>query len=236
MRMRWLLGVALGLAAALAAPGALGAPYWVSYEGNDFPENEGWTHYYGDGNWPTEHTALRSIEGGSLVIDDLYDPRIFDGAQRIVRPEQVLPQAGESFVAEWRAWGDPRSAEVDSGVGIVRGTVPDYVRFFLGPAGMQLEVPGGPVTLPYEPGVFHSFRAIATGGATLALEVDGNPVWSGAFNGELGPGLDSQFYFGNLVSGASSLVRWDYVRFGIVPEPLTFPAFLLLCTYVYRTR
>jgi len=236
MRTRWLLAVALGLAVAWTAPGVLAAPYWVSYEGNDFPENEGWNHYYGDGNWPTEHTALRSIEGGCLVINDLYDPRIFDGAQRMLRAEQVLPQPGETFVAEWRAWVDPRSAAVDSGVGIVRGTVPDYIRFFLGPAGMQLEVPGGPVTVPYEPGVFHSFRAVATDGAALVLELDGNPVWSGAFNGELGPGLDTQIYFGNLVSGASSLVRWDYVRFGIVPEPLVFPTLLLLSGYLRRNR
>ena len=30
------------------APNVLGDPYWIGYEGNDFPENEGWRRIYGN--------------------------------------------------------------------------------------------------------------------------------------------------------------------------------------------
>jgi len=43
------------VAALLAmASSALGEPYWITYEGNDLPENEGWNRSWGndDGQYP----------------------------------------------------------------------------------------------------------------------------------------------------------------------------------------
>ena len=53
-RLLFLTGLTLVLAASATAE-----PYWISYDGNDFPENEGWTRVLNEGG------AERSIEDGA---------------------------------------------------------------------------------------------------------------------------------------------------------------------------
>jgi hypothetical protein len=68
--MRWLfvLVAALGV---LAMP-ARAEPYWIAYEGNDFPENEGWWHIWGP------EPGERWIEDSVFVLDTLRDTHIAD--------------------------------------------------------------------------------------------------------------------------------------------------------------
>lgn len=47
---------------------AMGDEYWIAYEGNDYPENEGWVR------WASEPPAKRWIENGSLFIDTRATP------------------------------------------------------------------------------------------------------------------------------------------------------------------
>ena len=60
--MRHLLIFAAALSCAAASP-ALAEQYWIAYEGDDFPENEGWTRTISAGG------AERWIEDGALVLD-----------------------------------------------------------------------------------------------------------------------------------------------------------------------
>ena len=50
----------LFVAAAVAKP-AMAEQYWVAWEGNDYPENEGWERWNHDPDW----VADRSISDGS---------------------------------------------------------------------------------------------------------------------------------------------------------------------------
>ena len=47
-------------------------PYWIAYEGNDFPENEGWERYV------TGPPAVRWLEDGSLFVDSRADTHTAD--------------------------------------------------------------------------------------------------------------------------------------------------------------
>jgi hypothetical protein len=85
----------LGLAAALFAVAStvVADEYWVSYQGNDFPENEGWVRTFGDGG------AIRTLKNGALVLDSLRSVSIFDFYDRL-RP--IDPDPGELFIMRWR--------------------------------------------------------------------------------------------------------------------------------------
>jgi hypothetical protein len=72
---------------------ALADQYWITYEGNDYPENEGWDrHAYGGG-------AERYLQDGVLILDGRASPDISD-FYRWNLPSD--PGPGEYFVAQWR--------------------------------------------------------------------------------------------------------------------------------------
>lgn len=81
---------------ALAASTAVGRAdrYWIAYDGDDFPENQGWTHLW---NNPL---ALRSIDDGALRIDASASLSTTDYYQ-ITRPGALDPGPGEAFVMQW---------------------------------------------------------------------------------------------------------------------------------------
>ncbi len=96
---RWLLlGVTLLISGALARA----SPYWIAWEGNDFPENQGWERYWGD--WQGHqhgHGADRTLQDGVLRYDSLFDDGVYD-CSIMERPAQTDPGIAELFVAEWR--------------------------------------------------------------------------------------------------------------------------------------
>ena len=61
---------------ALAISPASADEYWVSYDGNDFPENEGWIRVFSAGG------AIRTLENGALVLDSLRSLMIVDSSTR----------------------------------------------------------------------------------------------------------------------------------------------------------
>ena len=201
------------LLSAAAAP-ALGVPYWVSYEGNDYPENEGWERSFSDENGVGQGGSERSLDGGVLTLDSMRDPQISDN-YRVSR--QINPDPGELFVAEWRlrvldAVGPLR----DVGVTIARdgmGTVSfryglDHVQ------GVEEDW-----TYDLEPLEFHAFRVESPDMVNYSLWIDGMFVRDGMWH--LQSLNESYFFFGDAVRGAGVLSnsQWDYVRFGVVPEP-----------------
>ena len=80
----------------LAALGVLVTPagaeqYWIAYEGNDSPENEGWERTFCDPNGVVgQGGAIRTIEDGALVLDSRESVMIVDFYQ-MWRPISVEP-------------------------------------------------------------------------------------------------------------------------------------------------
>lgn len=204
---------------------ALGAPYWVDWEGNDLPENQGWTRQWG--NWQGEHQggAYRTLANGILTYDSLYDNGVYDLAD-MDRP--IDPGPGELFVMEWRLKVDQVVGwPYDPGVYAIsdarRG-----VAFAFGQSALE-SVYEGHVTIPVSPGNFHEFRLVSWDMTTYELSVDGALARNGAFVPLVN---QSHVGWGDLVQGAASLHHWAYFRFGVVPEPasVTLLGAVLACS------
>jgi hypothetical protein len=203
---KYILVAIVGLLA--LASSATATPWWVTYEGNDYPENEGWAHYiYGGG-------AQRYLVDGSLVIDSLASRDIADNYAWTL---PTLPASGEAFRAEWRLRVDdtpslPSARDPALGVG------------FAGHGDVLLSYEEGGIysvdevawIATIEPGVFHDYVLTFANLDTYTLAIDGTVVWAG----EVVPASYSSYIgWGDCRLGATSLSTWDYVRFGVVPEP-----------------
>jgi len=208
------------LVCALGGP-ARAAPYWVSYEGNDFPENEGWTRVI-EGDGP----ANRTLKDGVLTIDSLRNTQIADG----YRMERLLnPDVGEEFVMQWRlrvneVVGNPLFL-YDPGLGLIADDGWDLA-FNIGVDGLRSVHEN--VVIPFEEGVFHVFELRSPDMRTYELQIDSTVVYRGEFS----PFAvrRSRITWGDFVRGAASNADWDYFRFGVVPEPGTCTLLVaLLC-------
>jgi hypothetical protein len=204
------LNVILGML--LATPAARASPYWIEYEpGNaHFPEEEGWTRHiaYGYGG------AQRWFEDGALVIDSRASLGILD-YYTISRPGAIDPAPGETFLLEWRLRIDEVVIDgVDLSVAIFADSK-WAVGFGLGRASIR-SVFEPAVSAPFSEGALHEFSLSSTDMRSYVLYIDGQEVIDGAFWLSLD---SSEVGWGDDVQGNSSLSHWDYVRFGVVPEP-----------------
>jgi len=204
----WVTVVGLLVVACAALPAAA-APFWVAWEGNDYPENEGWEriHYGPDGP-----PALRTLSDGIMTLDGLADIEIIDAylMRRLLNPSE-----GEEFVAQWGV----RVSEVSSsypydpgfelmsddgwGVAIVFGE--QRIQSIL--EQIDFSIVGGQ---------FLACEFRSRDMRTYQLSIDGSVVHEGVFIS--GSALASRVYWGDDVAGATSLSDWDYFRFGVVPE------------------
>ncbi len=228
--MRMLMFVVAGLGALVAQGGA--DQYWITYEANDLPENEGWDRRWGNDDGPFHGDgAYRTLENGILTMDSLYDLRVYDYACRYLYGE-FDPGPGELFMAEWRLKVDETIGDgYDAKVGISSddawqlgiGCFPDHIisKFEDG------------VEIPITPGVFHEYRVLSWDMQTYDLYIDGDLAHQGTF---WQGALPSKFGWGDCVSGAANLSHWDYVRFGVVPEPASVLMLITLCVCAWRSR
>ena len=219
----------LFFAAALALP-AWAEQYWVAWEGNDFPENEGWTRIV---NGP--QPADRTLADGIMTMDGLADRQI-DDYYRMER--SIDPGPGEEFVMQWRLrvdeiighplglWDPGLSlfSDDDWALTFVLGT--DFIRCCY-----------EDMDLPFEPGAFHVFEVRSWDMRTYQLWMDQVLVHIGTF---WEPSFESsRIQWGDYTRGSASLVDWDYFRFGVVPEPntgLLLSAILLAHCAVFSRR
>ena len=204
------------------APAVPAAPYWVAWEGNDYPENEGWQRIV-DGVGP----AQRSLAAGVMTIDGLADRQI-DDYYRMERP--VDPAPGEQFLMQWRlrvdqVIGNPLGlydpgvaifSDDDWTVSLLFGT--DFIRSFHEDAIVSVQ-----------PGVFHSFDFRSLDMRGYNLYVDGALALTGSF---WEPTFEkSKVEWGDRARGSASLSHWDYFRIGVIPEPGTlYLLFTILCS------
>ena len=215
----WL--ILMGIVGGTLAPEVAASPYWVAWEGNDFPENEGWERIV-NGVGPAE----RTLSNGIMTMDGLADQQI-DDYYRMERP--IDPGQGEEFVMQWRlrvrkvvnsplALFDPGLevfSDDDWSLAFVLGT--DFIRSF-----------HESIEIPFQAGLFHTFEVRTSDMRAYELLIDDSVVHVGSF---WEPTFrSSRIEWGDYTRGSASLVDWDYFRFGVVPEPETGIATLaLLC-------
>ncbi len=215
-----LQGILLGTAfILLGGAGGRAERFWVAYEGDDYPENQGWERVYGDEHGPGSGGAVRSLADGIFTLDGLYSNAVVDF---YVKDRAFDPGPGEKFVAEWRVLVDPASDPYDVNVGIWRAVSPGYAYFQLGPSGVRIRP--GLVTIGLQEGVFHSYRFESVDMHSFTLDIDGAITFSGSFYDNTT--LQYSVAFGDTVDGQVSRSHWDYVRYGIVPEPCSAAAVL----------
>jgi len=189
--------------------------YWIAWEGEDFPENEGWTRVWG--NWDGQYEgpgAIRTLEDGILTYDSLYDDGVYDFSV-MYRPGQMDPEPGELFVMEWRlnveevdSWyGDP-GVVLSSDEAWVLGLRFAYDRIY--------SVFEDYLEIPFTAGGFHTYRVESADMRQYDLYIDSELARHGTFTHSVGP---SEVTWGEGVQGVASLHHWDYFRFGVVPEP-----------------
>lgn len=188
--------------------------YWVAYEGNDFPENEGWERVYGDENGPQQGGSNRSLENGLLVLDSTRNHLIYDG---YFWRQELNPDPGELFICEWRV-------NVIENNGVLPESRVVIARDGRGTLGLQigydyLRSSREDWSLPFEPGVAHTFRVESTDMLSYSLLIDGYFAHSGIW--DLNSLNESYIVFGDGVSGGgiTGIAEWDYIRFEVIPEP-----------------
>ena len=214
MTTRSLFSLVLISALCAFTASATAEPYWITYEGNDLPENEGWTRYWGnaDGEYQGDG-AIRTVEDGILTMDTLHDPWIYDYAQLFL-PGQIDPEPGELFVMEWRLKIDQVDGSIDPSIGVCSDTAMSV--WFVFDEDSFYSHHEGSDEIPIVPGVFHEYRMISPDMEVYELYVDGDlalagTFWQGVGFSEIGWGASGQ--------PLASRSHWDYARFGVIPEP-----------------
>ena len=207
----------LFFAAALALP-AGAEPYWVAWEGNDFPENEGWERIV-NGPQPAE----RTLADGIMTMNGLADRQIDD----YYRMERTLnPEPGEEFVMQWRLWvqevvGNPL-ALYDPGVAVWSDD--DWEVSLLFGTNFVYSFHEN-ILIDVAPDIYHTWEFRSSDMRSYTLMVDGELIHTGVF---WEPTFErSKVTWGDKARGSASLVEWDYFRFGVVPEPGTTVLFLV---------
>jgi hypothetical protein len=209
------LRISLALALTLCAlpVSATADPYWIAYEGNDFPENEGWTRGYSGGG------AERWIEDGMLVLDGLADLGINDYYTYGQYP--IDPGPGELFIAEWRFAIDEIISGPDPGFGLFSDESWAVGFSF---SDDHIQTAYDHETIPFDFVGFHTFRLTSSDMQNYTFEADGEVIHEGVFHHVFSA---SQLRWGDSIEGGASLTRWDYMRFGVVPEPFTLIMWLM---------
>ena len=214
---------------ALPVSAASADEYWVSYEGNDFPENEGWTRTFSDKNGVFgQGGAIRTLENGSLVLDSLRSVMIVDFYE-MSRP--IDPDPGELFLMRWRLKMDSVPQRQDPGVGVHSDDFKG-VGFVFSESNL-ISILEQNVSVPFEPDVFHVFELRSYDMDDYELSIDGTVALEGRF---MPVGNPSRVYWGDVVQGTTSVSRWDHFEFGVVPEPSALLSILCVSLPVFARR
>ena len=194
---------------------------YIAYEGDTFPENEGWSVV---GTMPAPDQYTRSISGGVYTIAALAE------SDTTVRYKREVGFASDNVFYEWRSrtsnndgygaasmwFGQPGALSL-----VVVTWYADYGQVRFEPIAGEGYIWQN---FALEPGKFHTFR-VEGAGDDYAFLVDGNPVLASALQSpgtedvSFRWGLNKQFV--NIPTESD----WDYVRMGEIPEPTTLLLF-----------
>jgi hypothetical protein len=206
-------------------------PWWTSYEGNAFPEEEGeWQRVHGS------VPAQRWIEDGSLFIDSRESVWIYDYYEMVFQHPIDPQHSDETFVLSWGLTVHDTSIYYDTSIGVTSDPAGPY-EFYRAAFGFGTDRVWSSYEhtwAPFTPGVFHDFEMRSSDMRTYALYIDGAPVLTGAFTEVYGP---SRVSWGDGVQGSTSLTEWDYVRLGVlVPEPALLTSAVILSAFLRGAR
>jgi len=197
------------LAMLLGAVTARASPWWVSWNGDAYPETEGWTR------WSSDPPAERWLEDGKLFIDSRAVPGAYEEYGQ-ERPAQMTLAPGETFLMSFRVKVDDviGTGHTDPGVWVWSDDQ-WAVGFDLGVDIIWSDYEPTKWA-SFTPGVFHDFLAASPDMRSYTLSIDGIPALEGSFCESLfyGPGAG----WGDVMSGRS-LSEWASVECGVVPEP-----------------
>jgi hypothetical protein len=197
---------ALTVALLAFAGSAMGEQFWIEYDAScgQYPEQVGWDHLAMGGG------AQRSLDGGVLTLDGLASTTIVDD-YGMLHPIELA--SGESFLMEWRLRVDEVHGFADPAVGVWSE---GNGRLALDYSETSIYSLLEGVWIDFEPHVFHDYSLVSTDMRTYTLLIDGSAAYTGHF---VSPCTLSGVDWGDEISGARSLSEWQYVRFGVVPEP-----------------
>ncbi len=224
------IGLIAGLIGLTAAT-AVADPYWVSWSGDSFPEEDGWSRTFTDANGIAgQGGATRKLADGVMVLDSRRDWDIVDFYQM---SREIDPELGEEFVLRWGLEVDEVSDNFPFDAGIsVFSDQSTVVAFRFGEDGFQ-SLRESDETIPLDLSVPHEFVLRSADMATYSLFVDGVHSRSGVFFPTVS---ESRIGWGDVIQGAASLSSWDYVEFGVVPEPASWLLVFTLCVFGFQRR
>jgi hypothetical protein len=217
---------------ALVSGAAHASPFWIAWEGDDWPESVGYVRSWGNWNGPNQGGAVRTLENGALTYDTLYDPGAYDYYYRDDLPGLEL-QPGETVVLEWRmkidqaySGGDPGlSLKSEDGWALGYTIAEDRIRSIF---ENDLEI-------PFVPYVWHDYQVVSSDLRAYDLFIDGSLAHQGSF-GYVFPGAPHVGWGDagqNFTSG--SYHSWDWFRVGVVaPEPGSLLLSLLAWVTAWR--
>ncbi len=220
--------IAIGLLLLAGSVSAFGTPYWIDYEADNpahhFPEQEGWTRIWG--NWQGQFHgtgAVRTLHDGMLTYDSLYDDGVYDFS-KMTRPGQMNPGPGEVFVCEWRLRVNETHGFMDPGDPGIGFSSDDAWQFGYEFTRDRIRsVFENYLEIPFTPGVFHDYQIVSPDIRIYTLYIDSVIAHEGTLDHRFST---SRIVWGDFVQGATSVHDWEYVRFGVTPEP---GSFCLLC-------
>ena len=199
------------LLGATALP-AFATPYWIAWESDDWPENQGWDHqsynYYGG------PLATRTLNGGTMTSDGSASPGIVDD-YFMYRAGAIDPAPGEEFVLQYRMrvdastdypWDVGASVFSNDGRFIGMRSTLDRVRPSVAPTW----------EISFEPGQFHTYEIRSTDMRECRFFLDGVLLHDGHFVQGATPAYVA---WGDCCVPAASAATWDYLRFGVVTAP-----------------
>lgn len=214
--LRWRGVMVVAVVLGVAAVAAWAEPYWIAYEGNDYPEREGWWRIWYD------IPAERRLEEGCLVLDTLSDPHITE--YYAWPPSGNLdPEPGELFLMQWRVRVDKVLGDFDPHV-LIGADDGWAAAFRFAEDRLRVAWVFG-VEVSYQPGVFHEFELRSRDMREYDLYLDGELALKYSFI-ELNE--YSRMTWGAATGGDASCTHWDHVRFGVVPEPSAAAGFLAM--------
>lgn len=209
----------------LAAPAAA-APWWVAWEGNDSPENEGRERMI------SNEPSKRVIEDGIMTIDGMDTGGGWDAYRRSLEAD-LDPAPGELFILRWRLRIDAvEGASYDPAVSIATHDAWRATFFFARSRVWSLREN---VLINFTPGEFHAWELRSWNMRQYELRLDGEIVRQGQFVRV--PGSASYLDWGDWGGfPGRSRSAWDYVRFGVVPEVETRGLVVILGLMAARVR
>ncbi|HPD32660.1 MAG TPA: PEP-CTERM sorting domain-containing protein [Phycisphaerae bacterium] len=210
-RSHWILGTFI----LFAATASLEAAY-IIYEGDVFPENDGWIP---GGSQEDPAVYTRSLANGVFRIDATP----LGGATVFYRKDVELTT--DTVAIEWRARTSNDDGysyqdlliggeDLTSDISISWRSSNAVISLARDVGGLDRTVVGTPL-LTSE---FHTFR-IESFGALFSVYIDGELQVSDTLQAPTGTNLWTQFGFGKDWYYVPTAAEWDYIRIDEVPEP-----------------